>query len=173
MKTRKGITPVIAIVLLLMITVGVVGLVYTQVQNLIGNPGEQVQEQQQVRQTDMSFSSVYNDGGSVHVTVRNTGEVTWNTSQFEMQFVPGGDGTAVGYSAATGSSTSFSSSGTESCFSADSSTQTVDPSGSYTCDTGVSFPGATQTLGLEVEMVSADKSWSYSCSPETSSSVGC
>lgn len=173
MKIRKGITPVIAIVLLLMITVGVVGLVYTQVQNLIGNPGEQVDQQQQVRQTDMSFSSVYDDSGSVYVTVRNTGDVTWNTSQFEMQFIPGGDGTAVGYAAATGGSSSFSSAGTQSCFNADSSPTQVDPSGSYTCDTGVEFPGATQTLGLEVEMVNADKTWSYSCSPDTSSAIGC
>jgi flagellin-like protein len=173
MKTRKGITPVIAIVLLLMITVGVVGLVYTQVQNIMGNPGDELDQQQRVRDTDMSFSSVYDEGGSVQVTVRNTGDVTWNTSAFEMQFVPGGEGSAVSYSAATGSSTQFSSSGSASCFVDDDSTEVVDPDETYTCNTGISFPSATQTLGIEVEMRSAEKTWSYSCSPETSSSIGC
>ena len=55
---RKGITPVIAIVLLLLITVGAVGVVYTQFQSLIGNPGEQVNQQQQVRNTEMTFDSM-------------------------------------------------------------------------------------------------------------------
>ncbi|NMI76870.1 hypothetical protein GLT92_00445 [Nanohaloarchaea archaeon] len=39
---RKSITPVIAIVLLLMVTVGAVGVVYSQFQSFVGDPTEQI-----------------------------------------------------------------------------------------------------------------------------------
>lgn len=174
MKSRKGITPVIAIVLLLMVTVGAVGVVYTQFQSIVGDPGAATESQQQVRQTEMSFSSVYNDGSdNLMVEVRNTGEVSWNTSDFTMQFVPGGDGTAVGIDVASGASGFTATSGDMTCFSADSSSQIVEPSGTYTCDTGFEFPSATTTLGIQVEMNGADKNWDYSCTPSSSDSLGC
>lgn len=174
MKSRKGITPVIAIVLLLMVTVGAVGVVYTQFQSIVGDPGAATDDQQQVRQTEMSFSSVYNDGSdNLMVEVRNTGDVSWNTSDFTMQFIPGGDGTAVSLDVATGADGFSGAQGDMTCFSAASSSQVVEPSESYECDTGFDFPGATTTLGIQVAMNGASKNWEYSCTPSTSDSLGC
>ncbi len=172
MKNRKGITPVIAIVLLLMVTVGAVGVVYTQFQSLVGDPAEAVGSQQEVRNTEMSFSSVYNNNsGDLVVQVSNTGSVAWNTSEFTMQFIPGGEGTAVNWNVAeqefSGSSSDFN------CFSDSSSYEVVQPEGTYECDTGFAFPGSTDTIGIQVEMNGADKSWSYTCSPATADSLGC
>lgn len=172
MKNRKGITPVIAIVLLLMVTVGAVGVVYTQFQSLVGNPDEAVGQQQDIQNTEMAYSTVYDNSGEITIQFRNTGSVTWNTSDFNMQFIPGGEGSAVSYTATT-NQPEFSASGTFSCFEDDTSSQTVNPGDSYECDTGISFPSATQTLGIVVSMNAAEKSWSYSCSPDTGSAVGC
>jgi flagellin-like protein len=52
---RKGITPVIAIVLLLMVTVGAVGVVYTQFQSLVGDPTEQIDSQRRNQNTDITI----------------------------------------------------------------------------------------------------------------------
>lgn len=174
MKNRKGITPVIAIVLLLMVTVGAVGVVYTQFQSLVGNPDEAVGQQQDIQNTEMAYATVYDNSGEISIQFRNTGSVTWNTSDFNMQFIPGGEGSAVSYTATTGQP-EFSSAGGGSlaCFEDDSPSQTIDPGDSYECDTGLSFPEATQTLGIVVSMNAAEKSWRYSCSPETGSAVGC
>ena len=58
MAKRKGITPVIAIVLLMIITVGAVGVVYSQFQSLVGNPGESVNEQQQISNTGKTLQNM-------------------------------------------------------------------------------------------------------------------
>lgn len=174
---RKGITPVIAIVLLLLITVGAVGVVYTQFQSLVGNPGEQVNNQQQIRNTEMTFDSLYKapTGGNdyINITFVNTGSQTWNTSQFRMSYVPEGTGSAVsGQALAT---TPFTYDETEdACFNQDSSPQVVNPGEDYTCNTGVQWPGATNSIGIQVSMSGADKSWGpENCDPQTSSAVGC
>jgi len=172
MKSRKGITPVIAIVLLLMVTVGAVGVVYTQFQSLVGDPAEAVGSQEDVRNTEMSYSSVYNNNsGNLVVQVSNTGSVAWNTSEFTMQFVPGGEGTAVNWNVAnqefSGTQSDFN------CFSAATSYKVIQPGDSYECDSGFEFPGSTETLGIEVTMNGAAKSWSYTCSPNTASAYGC
>lgn len=172
-NTRKGITPVIAIVLLLLITVGAVGVVYTQFQSLVGNPDEQLSQQQQVRNTEMTFSSVYSDSSELAITVRNTGSVTWNTSQFALGFVPQGSSSPVIESVLESSVSSFSHANSNECFSADTGTQIVEPDGTYTCTTGISFPGATKQIGLVVSMNGADKDWSYTCSVQTSNSISC
>jgi flagellin-like protein len=175
MKSRKGITPVIAIVLLLMVTVGAVGVVYTQFQSLLGDPGAATQEQQQVRDTEMTFSSVYNDGSdNLMVEVRNTGDVSWNTSDFTMQFIPGGEGTPVSLDVATNAG--FTATQSEmNCFSADTdaNSEVIDPEESYSCDTGFEFPGSNEALGIIVQMNGASKDWSYTCSVSSGDAYGC
>lgn len=172
-NTRKGITPVIAIVLLLLITVGAVGVVYTQFQSLVGDPTDDLNEQQQVQNTEMSFSSVYSDSGELALTVRNTGSVTWNTSQFTLGFVPEGSSSPVTETVLEGAVSSLSHANSNSCFAADSSSQNVEPDGTYTCTTGISFPGATNEIGLVIQMNGADKDWSHTCSVQTGSSISC
>lgn len=176
---RKGITPVIAIVLLLLITVGAVGVVYTQFQSLLGNPGEQVDQQQQVRQTEIRFDSLYKANGSsttadyVNMTVSNTGEVAWNTSDFSLSYVPEGTGSAVSGNALSATDFTYESS-KDSCFNDADSPQLVNPDEQYTCNTGVQWPEATTTIGFSISMNGASKNWGpESCTPSTSGSVGC
>ena len=174
---RKGITPVIAIVLLLLITVGAVGVVYTQFQSLVGNPGEQVNQQQQVRNTEMSFDSLYKASSGannyINVTFVNTGSETWNTSDFRMSYVPEGTGSAVSGQALATTPFTYDSA-EDNCFNDDTSSQIVDPGSDYTCNTGVQWPGATTAIGIQVSMSGADKNWGpVTCDPQTSSAVGC
>ncbi len=171
-KDRKGITPVIAIVLLLMVTVGAVGVVYTQFQSLVGNPAQVVGDQQEIRNTELGYSSVYRDSSdNLKVYVKNTGSVAWNISDFKMQFVPKARGTAVNWVVA-----SQELSGTQSdfnCFNEADSYQVVQPGETYKCDTGFEFPRSTQSVGIQIEMRGADRSWGYTCSPTTASAYGC
>ncbi len=171
-ENRKGITPVIAIVLLLMVTVGAVGVVYTQFQSLVGDPAQAVGDQQEIRNTELSYSSVYRDSSdNLKVYVKNTGSVAWNVSDFKMQFVPNARGTAVNWVVAsqelTGTQSDFN------CFYDADSYQVIQPGQTYECDTGFEFPPSTQSVGIEIEMRGADRSWSYTCSPTTASAYGC
>ena len=178
MVKRKGITPVIAIVLLLLITVGAVGVVYTQFQSLVGNPGEQVNQQQQIRNTGMTFQSMYkaNNGTGtyyINITVSNTNSVAWNTSDFRMSYVPEGTGSDVsGYALET---TPFTyNEDQDKCFDDDTQSKVIDPGELYTCNTGVQWPGPTQNIGLVIEMSTADKQFGpQTCRPQTSNAVGC
>ncbi len=176
-KSRKGITPVIAIVLLLLITVGAVGVVYSQFQNLTGDPSEQLAQQQRVQNTELTFSSVYkdtSDDDSINISLRNTGSVTLNmTEQFEISFVPENSDSGVSYQVLPGS---YKASGNQECFTSsvtNGNREMVEPGGTYICDTGVAFPAATDSVGIVVSFRTADKSWSYTCAPSTSGSLSC
>ena len=79
--SMKGITPVIAIVLLLMITISMVGFAFIwfqRISNILQNKTETGLEQQ-LEQITISIDNVDSTGGSV--TIRNTGTVTVQTSQ--------------------------------------------------------------------------------------------
>lgn len=175
---RKGITPVIAIVLLLLITVGAVGVVYTQFQSLVGNPSEELDKQQKVQNTELTFSSVYKDSSTyssdtVNITLRNTGEVTLNmTEQFEISFSPDDSDGYLGFNAYPDS---VSGATEPLCFNlgAKNGDELVGPGESYTCNTGVEWPGATNSVEFKVSFKSASKSWEETCSPSTSSALAC
>ena len=178
MTKRKGITPVIAIVLLLLITVGAVGVVYTQFQSLVGNPGERVNEQQQVRNTGMTFRSMYKaDDGTgtyyINVTVSNTNSVAWNTSNFRMSYIPEGTGSDVSGQALASTPFTYDEAADE-CFDEDPQPEVIDPGEVYTCMTGVQWPSPTQNIAILIEMSTADKQFGpETCRPQTSSAVGC
>ena len=176
--TSKGITPVIAIVLLLLITVGAVGVVYTQFQSLIGNPGEQASQQQDIQNTEVSFDSMrkadFNGASYVNVTFSNTGSVTWNSSTLGLQYVPEGTGSGVSGEALSTTDFTYDSSA-DTCFNDESGAGTlVDPDEEYSCSTGVQWPNATTSIGFVVTISGADKDWGPEiCNPDTSSAVGC
>ncbi|MFB6291915.1 MAG: archaellin/type IV pilin N-terminal domain-containing protein [Candidatus Nanohaloarchaea archaeon] len=181
-KRRKGITPVIAIVLLLLITVGAVGVVYSQFQSLTGNPTEKLAQQKKVQNTELTYSSVYKDkcgsgcDKSINVTIRNTGSVTVNvTRNFEFLFVPAQSESGIDYATLKRvSGLDFTSINEDiECFTQTDQSAVLDPGESYTCDTGVPFPGATKSIGLQITFKTADKSWSHTCAPATSGSLTC
>ena len=170
-NTRKGITPVIAIVLLLMVTVGAVGVVYTQFQSLVGDPTEQIDQQQRNQNTNIRIlrggtnASGINTGGSHNVAnygvtyleIQNTGSVARNTSSFLMQ---------------TSSAQNVVGASGEPCTQPGNST-IINPDETIKCFTGITFPPATNQVDFTLQLQGSGKSWTYICRPETQGSQLC
>ncbi|MFB6116332.1 MAG: archaellin/type IV pilin N-terminal domain-containing protein [Candidatus Nanosalina sp.] len=169
-RKRKGITPVIAIVLLLMVTVGAVGVVYTQFQSLVGDPTEQIDQRQRNQNTDLTVirgitnkSSVNAAGpatlsnrGVLILEIQNTGSVTRNTTAFRMITttgqVPGRNGKL--------------------CTEPSNSTL-IDPDETIKCHTGIVYPQATNTVNVQIQLKGSQKSWSFECRPQTTGQTFC
>lgn len=94
---RKGITPVIAVVLLMMMTVAAAGMAYTWilgVQDMVtGVADEGIAEMVRATTTSISFEAVNNitkgsatDIGNIQVTLRNDGKYGYSESDLK-QFV--------------------------------------------------------------------------------------
>lgn len=177
-KQRKGITPVIAIVLLLMVTVGAVGVVYTQFNSLVGNPNEELRQQQRDQDTRIRISRVesnasvsnsltgaernahnVSDYGTLMMTIQNSGSVSRNTSTFVL-------------TALSGETTGEYSLNNQTCFHPANST-ILDPQGSYYCNTGITFPKVTEEVRLEVLLTGSSKTWTTTCQPRQSGADVC
>jgi flagellin-like protein len=172
---RKGITPVIAVVLLLLITVGAVASAWGLYQEITSDTSQldQLNKQRQAQATELEFSSVYNANDGINVSIRNTGGRTVNMSdELEMSFIPDGSDSGVSYDVFT--STTGDAKGDLECFqNIFGENESVEPGNSYTCDTGVEFPSATSGVGLVIDYTATGKSWDHTCSPSTSSSITC
>lgn len=187
---RKGITPVIAVVLLLLITVAAVGLVWGLFQQVTGDQSalNSLNDRQQARNTDFEFRSVYNDtassngAGNITMNIANTGSRAVNlTDEVSLYVIPDGSTGQIPFNTfisqygdewmdvpngATGNDIS------PYCF--NGSEGVLETGDTYTCNTMIDFPQATQSIGLVInyEAVSGT-SWDYTCSPQTSSTVTC
>ena len=159
---RKGITPVIAIVLLLLITVGAVGVVYTQFQSLTG--GEQAQDelnsQQKLQNADYAIQGVQKVGTSpseYQVYIKNTGDSTYNLSSSSTLYVGENGDSPVALNVAGGS--------------CDWSTGTLAPGDTANCNTGITWEDSYQNDGQSTEFelrIQDTRMASYQCD-ETSS----
>lgn len=176
-EQRKGITPVIAIVLLLMVTVGAVGVVYTQFNSLVGNPQEQLNEQQRNQDTriristlESNVSSIDDSGpdtpvsglderGTIKMTIQNSGSVSRNTTSFVL--------TAI-----TGETVGEMSDPGVTCFTVDNST-ILNPQESYQCNTGIMYPSVTKEVQLEVLLSGSAKTWTDTCHVRTTGAEIC
>ena len=195
-KQRKGITPVIAIVLLLLVTVGAVGVVYTQFQN-IANQGN-TNFNTDARQTEVAL-----EGVSLNADNNDSMQLTWTNKQssieinqsesLQIRFVPqSGESGILFQQVATGNFNSldvanqtFPYTGGASnpanpdtgCFitadNYDEDDYLVETGETITCDTNVKFPGPTEEVDLVVAVQGGDKTWTYTCSPQTSDSQTC
>jgi len=172
---RKGITPVIAVVLLLLITVGAVASAWGLYQEITSDTSQldQLNQHRQAQATELSFSSVYNADGSINVSLRNTGSRTINMSdELEMQYIPEGSDSAISYDVYQ--STQSDANGNKQCFeNLFGVNESVEPGDSYTCNVGVDFPSATSAVGLQVDYTATGKSWDHTCNPSTGSSITC
>ncbi|MFB6204625.1 MAG: hypothetical protein ABEJ75_03190 [Candidatus Nanohaloarchaea archaeon] len=170
-KSRKGITPVIAIVLLILITLGMIGIVWTQFQGVL-QFGGQAQSQQQAINTQLSFQSVYNEGGNMRLTWRNPNSRTLNTSNFELGFAKTRGGSPVSASVFA-ANTQFQTSGTSTCFASGTSVL-VPPKNSQDCSTGLKWPSQKPIdMYLVVSMKGADKEFRYHCTTQTAGAFSC
>lgn len=173
---RKGITPVIAVVLLILITVAAVGVVYTQFENIVGS-GADTGAVTTPAQTEISFESVYNNdtgsnannADSINITIRNTGEISLNvTRDLTVSFIPDGSQSGIAFGNYPDTVQSESD-----CLKPQGGNERIEPGDSYTCKTGIAWPSPSESAGIVISMTGADKSWTRSCAPRTSGTVSC
>jgi len=163
LDSRKGITPVIAIVLLLMVTVGAVGVVYTQFQSLVGDPTEQIDAQQRNQNTDFRIVRAQStdtgtpSNGNIILELQNTGSVARNTTSLRMT---------------TDDPTNTAGSNGPKCTDPGNSS-IVDPDQTINCYTGASFPSPTNGIGITLNLEGTSKSYSHICRPETTGTSFC
>ncbi len=79
---RKGITPVIAVVLLISITVTAAGTVYTYIN--AAQPSDVGDRAQFSENFKVNFESCWSDGTGYRYSIRNTGESAFNTSKVDV-----------------------------------------------------------------------------------------
>lgn len=176
LDTRKGITPVIAIVLLLLVTVGAVGVVYTQFQDLVQDDlgTDFLEEIDDVNVQTVTRNDT--DPGQMELRLQNEGENEYNlTDVARMEYsVPGED--RLGFDTATVSFDDVNADGTQECFTDDASDdiQGFGPGETASCNTGVEMPSPDDEITLHlIEDESGDEFASYTCSPSTSDSTTC
>ncbi|MFT4892888.1 MAG: flagellin-like protein [Candidatus Nanohaloarchaea archaeon] len=173
---RKGITPVIAVVLLLLITVGAVASAYGLYQSIISDQSQidQLNAQQRASQTDFAYSSVVENStsGSTQIYLQNTGSRAVNlSSEVELLLSPDGEQGYVSHLVIENQYSEWDA-GDNNCF--ESGAGLLETGNTYSCDTGASFPNATQELGIQVNYRNADNvDWTYRCRPETSGTSTC
>jgi flagellin-like protein len=135
----KGVTPVVATVLLIGITFLIGGILVTQVQGFL-QPGETGPN----LETSLNIQSIYeNADGDMTVAVANTGPNAINESSFTMY---------AGGPPLTADNT---------CFNQDKGT--IQSGESWTCDTGKSYPGNLDSTEIRIESNQGGRSWSATC----------
>lgn len=177
LDTSKGITPVIAIVLLLLVTVGAVGVVYTQFQSLIGDG------------PDTSFL----DAQSVNLDFRTlTRDTSGGTDRIELNLINNDDQDFTFNQSEDASGTAvelqYSSAGEQKVdpdiygdLSYDDATNdcvtaagTISPGDEPTCNTGMEMPSSGNSVTVHLVLSSSgDDIATYTCEPSTSDSNTC
>lgn len=174
-NTRKGITPVIAIVLLLLVTVGAVGVVYTQFQGLVQDPDTGFLED-----VEINFQTVTRNGtgptSTMTIRIQNQGEQEYNlTDVARMEYsVPGEQ--RLEKTVAGDSFSQIENEPTHECFTMDATPDITgfSPGTTATCDTGITMPAPDDEVTLYiVEQESGEVIVDYTCSPATSNSETC
>lgn len=175
--SRKGITPVIAVVLLLLITVGAVASAWGLYQSITSDTGQldQLNARQRAQQTSFAYRSMYEDSdgnASVEMVIENTGDRTVNLSdEFDLYVSPPGETGWVLRSALSGRFSDWHVENNN-CF--NSSAPRLDKGNTYTCDTGVAFPNATQTVRFRISYKGLDNyNWENDCYAQTSQTSTC
>ena len=175
--TSKGITPVIAIVLLLLVTVGAVGVVYTQFQSLVGDgPDTSFLDAQSVNleyRTMTRDSSTGTDYMQANLVNNDDRDFTFDNSTggtlVELQYqIPGEERLQPGtFDQVDGFSYS---SGDNSC----EDLGTISPGDEPDCVTGVTMPESGSEVDVHLVLAETDSVvTTYTCEPSTSSSTTC
>lgn len=185
MMNRKGITPVIAVVLLLLITVGAVGAafgLFQQLSDQARGQTEQLSAAQRSSNTEVSFTTVYDANGFMNATIENTGRRVINMTEELGTFytTPGSSGRLT--PAAFSGGRSFDAT---SCFDRDELRGSdTSQDGEQTlqllqnevieCNTSVPYPaaGAATEIVVTFRPTSSVKARA-NCNPQTSSSRAC
>jgi flagellin-like protein len=78
---RKGVTPVVATVLLMTITIGAAGTLYTVIETQQQNTAAQTDTDLRLNTDQLRVESCYNQSSSTFLVVRNNGQDAVNTSE--------------------------------------------------------------------------------------------
>jgi len=175
-NNSKGITPVIAIVLLLLVTVGAVGVVYQQFQGLVEDPDtdflDDVEANIQVIQREGE------DPGSMELRIQNSGEETLDLTdltRLELS-VSGEERLEHGAAVASFEELADTEGATQECFTedADDDIKSLAPGETASCNTGIDMVDPSdETTVYMIESSSGEVVDSYTCSPATSESSTC
>lgn len=181
-ETQKGITPVIAIVLLLLVTVGAVGVVYTQFQDLVGDgPDASFLDAENVA---LDFRTLTRDGDTTPDTIElnminnDDEDFTFNQSEdaagtaVELQYSSEGEGRLdpdifgdLDYD--------------EGEFNCDDEAENdvgevFGPGDRISCNTGMEMPSSGDSVEIHLILSGPDDEIdSYTCAPSTSGSNTC
>jgi len=173
----KGITPVIAIVLLLLVTVSAVGVVWTQFENIVDQGSTQASYLDNIdTKITVVRRNTTNADDQMSIVLENTGTDQYNMSDIaELRYsIPGErvdvpvGGSIHGYT---------HNSGDQNCFDKESM-QKLAPNDMAVCNTGVSMPSpGADEITIQLTESGADtgsgKIDEYTCQPSTSSSTTC
>ncbi|MFB6114723.1 MAG: archaellin/type IV pilin N-terminal domain-containing protein [Candidatus Nanohalobium sp.] len=167
--SEKGITPVIATVLLLGITVAIGLTVYTQAQGMISGSAN-TDKINKVQNTELKLSPVYKNTttGEIVVRVTNTGGRAINTSKFSMYFGPPNYPNPIARSSLPSTWKVGSSNG---CMTG--SGTILSQGENIECNTGVKFPGALQTVEIQVRANNFEYSTSAMCTVQKENAKSC
>lgn len=175
--TSKGITPVIAIVLLLLVTVGAVGVVYTQFQSLVGDgPDTSFLDAQSVNldfRTLTRDTSGATDRIELNLINNDDQDFTFNQSEnaagtaVELQYSSAGEQKVdpdiygdLSYDAAS--------------YDCVTAAGTISPGSEPTCNTGMEMPASGNSVTVHLVLSSSgDDIATYTCDPSTSDSNTC
>lgn len=202
MKNHKGITPIIAVVLLIVIAFVAVGSVATLVTQFTDTDVlDQWQDQQEVGQIDFSMGPGYADSvdmadGSeedniLHMNFRYTGPNDISTMdtegehRFGVRYAPEGESPVEfdTFQTIFGDVRTLNwddiEGDAEGCLedagfgTGDDDINALTQGDSFNCTTAIEFPGGTESIEVELYMHEHDESWSFTCDPGTSSTSTC
>lgn len=173
---RKGITPVIAIVLLLLVTVGAVGVVYTQFQELVEDPDTDFLDEveTQIQSATRAEDTVNTDNDGVEIRIQNSGDQEYNlTESIRMEYTFNGDGPVEFATVEDISDLETDDDQDDFCMEGVSD-ELFTPGETRSCHTGVEMPGPTDELEIHlIQAADGEEIDSWECSPSTSDSATC
>jgi len=175
---RKGITPVIAVVLLLLITVGAVASAWGLYQQITSNTGavDDLNQIQRAQSTNIRIESVYKDNGYINASLRNNGGEPVNlTRDVELLVAPT---SGSNYLSPTLLQTEYSTMGDprdSGCFGGEGEVLTTEgDTRQLQCNTSIKFPNAGDTVRFRLSYRDVENTnWDFRCSPNSASSIRC
>lgn len=183
---RKGITPVIAVVLLLLITVGAVGAafgLFQQLQSQAQGQQEQFSAAQRAANTDFQFVTVERvdsqtiDAGylaedTTNFTIRNTGErAVGLDNEIELQIQPQQESDPISISSFSefygGDWNAGDQDNVVRCFqNADVNLPTQGPNNTFECATNITFPDPGESITFAANYEADENTvFTYTCNP--------
>ncbi len=177
MMKRKGITPVIAVVLLLLITVGAVASAWGLYQNIISDQSQvdQLQQRQKAESTEIRVQQVYDSNGYVNVSLRNNGGQAVNLTRDVQLLVDPNGGSSYLPPSLLDSNYDIGTPEDSGCFGGTGEVLTTEGNKKeLQCNTSVQFPTAGDTISFRMSYRDVEGyNWDFSCSPSSSNAVIC